>query len=366
MAKLICKDCGQPISGQFIQALGAVWHPACFRCAHCKEPIDSCGFLEKRGKAYHPRCYHERFSPHCHACKQPIEGHYIKALGKLWHPEHFVCAHCGNPIEGKYFAHRGKPYCAQDYLLLFGEKCTLCGKPLDERFMVDIWGNKYCQHHENEPRCSSCNRFIGMTTTGQAVRYEDNRIICEHCNQSAIFEISKAYELLQEVQDVLARHELIFNRKYKIPLNMVGQAELQSALAKRKRLQNASGITQTGIETLFGVESSREIKNIQVLYGLPREHLGAVLAHELGHVWLFLNRYPQLPGKLEEGICELMSSYWLQTQENELAKIRLKLLEKNPHRIYGTGYRTVRKAVERTSLAYVLDNIKRYASLPKK
>lgn len=365
MARLVCSACGEKIIGQYIQALGKVWHPGCFHCAHCGEPITKSGFIEKRGKAYHPDCFHERFSPRCHACKQPIEGKYLRALGKLWHPEHFVCAHCGNPLPGNYYEYRGKPYCREDYLLLFREKCTLCGEPLEEQYMVDLWGNKYCKRHQEDPRCSSCERYIGLPGVEEGTTYDDGRLICLACSQTAIHELSAAYELLKGVQKVLAQYDFHFNRKLKIPIQLLGRDEMNSKLSKLRRRLNPAGITQTQIDKLFGAESARKINSLQVLYGLPLEHLGGVLAHELGHVWLFLNNYPALPEKLEEGVCELMAWYWLQNQESELAKIRSKLMEKNPNRIYGTGFRLVRKAVERSSLAYVLDHLKRHASLPK-
>ncbi len=65
-----------------------------------------------------------------------------------------------------------------------------------------------------------------------------------------------------------------------------------------------------------------------MLFVLPYEHLGSVLAHELGHAWLFLNHYPKLPNKLEEGFCELLSTYWLQSRDNDLARVRLNCLKK--------------------------------------
>jgi len=365
MAKIKCSACGQVIHGKYIKAVGASWHPDCFRCAACGESFQDKGFIEKQGKPYHQHCYHQLFSPRCSGCKQPIEGSYLRALNKLWHPEHFVCSHCGEPIGESYFVHRGKPYCKQDYLLLFAEKCRLCGAVLEDRYNVDMWGNKYCPRHEEDPRCISCDRFIGKEFTGGGVRYADGRDICQDCARTAVHEVSDAHRILKDIQKILENYEFHFNRKLKLPLELVGLDILQTSLPRRRRNHNPAGVTQTHIETLFGAESGREILRIQALYGLPPEHLGAVLAHELGHVWLFLNRFPVLPSRLEEGICELMASYWLKSQPGDLARLRLKILEKNPNPIYGRGYRVVRKVVANTSLAYVLDHVKRHAALPK-
>ena len=51
----------------------------------------------------------------------------VKAIGKMFHPEHFICAHCGKQIANESFhLDSGKPYCAQDYKELFCVKCCSC------------------------------------------------------------------------------------------------------------------------------------------------------------------------------------------------------------------------------------------------
>ena len=61
----ICKQCGQPIYGSYLDALGATWHPEHFVCAACGQPIDVSSFNVFEGKPYHPRCYIERVLPRC-------------------------------------------------------------------------------------------------------------------------------------------------------------------------------------------------------------------------------------------------------------------------------------------------------------
>jgi hypothetical protein len=172
--------------------------------------------------------------------------------------------------------------------------------------------------------------------------------------------------LVEDVQKVLALHNFHFDKKVKLPIALTSQKELRASLKNRSRQQNTAGLTQTQTHNFLGVESSREVRLIQVLYGLPYEHMGAVLAHELGHAWLFLNHFPTLPRHLEEGICEWMASLWLETRKTSDAEFRLLMLEKNPSQIYGRGYRAVRKAIGQSSPAYVISYIKRYARLPGK
>ena len=55
----------------------------------------------------------------------------ITALGQLWHPEHFVCAHCKEEIGTlNFFERNGLPYCEKDYQLIFSPKCAYCNEPI--------------------------------------------------------------------------------------------------------------------------------------------------------------------------------------------------------------------------------------------
>ncbi|KAK4480245.1 hypothetical protein RD792_013311 [Penstemon davidsonii] len=57
-----------------------------------------------------------------------------------------------------------------------------------------------------------------------------------------------------------------------------------------------------------------EVTAILVLYGLPRLLTGAILAHELMHGWLRLNDYRNLKPEVEEGICQVLSHMWLESE----------------------------------------------------
>ena len=60
-------------------------------------------------------------------CFSTFQQPCVKAIGKMFHPEHFICAQCGKQIANESFhLDSGKPYCAQDYKELFCVKCCLC------------------------------------------------------------------------------------------------------------------------------------------------------------------------------------------------------------------------------------------------
>ena len=55
----------------------------------------------------------------------------MTALGRTWHPEHFVCSHCRQELGTQNFFERdGQPYCEPDYHHLFSPRCAYCNGPI--------------------------------------------------------------------------------------------------------------------------------------------------------------------------------------------------------------------------------------------
>lgn len=71
-AKGLCGSCNKPIAGQVVTALGRAWHPEHFLCSGCSTTLGGSSFFEKDGAPFCPECYFERFSPRCGFCNQPI------------------------------------------------------------------------------------------------------------------------------------------------------------------------------------------------------------------------------------------------------------------------------------------------------
>ncbi|KAJ7392147.1 LIM domain-binding protein 3 [Desmophyllum pertusum] len=149
-----CDACGEEVFGPFVSAIGKAWHPQHFVCDGCGESLQNQGFIEEGGKLYCEKDFNKYFAPHCDTCKQPISGPCVQAVGKTFHPEHFICSHCGRAIGAEGFnVDRGKPYCEEDYQKLFCVKCSLCKRAIGggERW-VEAMGDPWhaacfkCQH----------------------------------------------------------------------------------------------------------------------------------------------------------------------------------------------------------------------------
>lgn len=107
----VCAGCSTEIGhGRFLSCMGAVWHPECFRCHACNQPISDYEFSMSGNYPYHKTCYKEHYHPKCDVCK------------------HFIPTNAAGLIE-----YRAHPF----------------------------WSQKYCPFHEHDgtPRCCSCERM---------------------------------------------------------------------------------------------------------------------------------------------------------------------------------------------------------------
>ncbi|XP_056677628.1 paxillin isoform X3 [Monodelphis domestica] len=136
VAKGVCGACKKPIAGQVVTAMGKTWHPEHFVCTHCQEEIGSRNFFERDGQPYCEKDYHNLFSPRCHYCNGPILDKVVTALDRTWHPEHFFCAQCGAFFGPEGFHEKdGKAYCRKDYFDMFAPKCGGCARAILENYI---------------------------------------------------------------------------------------------------------------------------------------------------------------------------------------------------------------------------------------
>ncbi len=392
-----CHGCHKQISGAYITALGRNWHATCFCCAGCGRTIGENRFHEHENRPYHAQCYHQRFSPRCAGCGQPITGAHTTALDRAWHPEHFVCAHCRRPFAGSSFYERdGRPYCERDFQELFGrrcaagkeligqrrhfekdgkvyceehywerfgERCAIGGEILKGEYRVSGWGETYCNAHARGlPECYSCHRLICDRLTGGGSRYGDGRTLCSRCRRTAIDTAAQGQPAMLQVRRALAGLGLDLDR-VETPLLLVDQMELNRRSTKLYSKQPA-GMASHTTTSRNGQIVERTVEAILILHGLPQEHFSAIAAHELCHSYLFANAFPKLEPLVEEGLCELASHLWLLRQKTPEAAFRLRLMENNDDPIYGEGYRMARRSLGRKPLSSLLEHIRRFGCLP--
>ncbi|KAG8913104.1 hypothetical protein FRC02_005646 [Tulasnella sp. 418] len=157
-----CSACAMPMSGQFVRALGTIFHLECFRCQDCNVVVASKFFpIEGPDGRQHPLCerdYFRRLNLICAKCGSALRGAYITACNKKFHVKHFTCSVCPNLFgpQDSYYEHQGDVYCYFHYSTRFADKCVGCQTAILKQF-VEINRNMKdeCWH----PECYMIHKF---------------------------------------------------------------------------------------------------------------------------------------------------------------------------------------------------------------
>ncbi len=338
-------------------AMGAIFSQT-KKCAYCKKEITS-EYIEVEGKYYHP----EHFL--CAACGKPIkESRYYTKDGKFYHSACFdeqvreKCALCGKPLKGEYIIFEGKKYHKHCYHNEVALRCDLCGKVIEGKYASDYWGNNYCLRHQHDAdKCDFCGRYISRDLTGGGYKYSDATKICALCFKSAVDDMKKARPLLKKISDLLKLEGIEVNID-EVDFNLAGQEELDKISSDHYTLNKPRGFTNYQSTTLDGRIISEDY-DIYLLYGMEKNHFIATAAHELMHVWLYKNGPEDSKGALVEGSCNYAA--WLVLQyfsEPETEHVKYLMME-NPDKIYGDGFRKVKKMAEERGKNYWLRYIRK-------
>jgi len=109
----VCGKCNNAIVGQGVQAIGKTWHKECFVCDYCKQEFGNGSFILKYDRPFCKACEGRLFGNYCKKCNQPIEGQSIKAMNALWHPDHFQCSRCKTTLTSGAFVEKNyRPFCS--------------------------------------------------------------------------------------------------------------------------------------------------------------------------------------------------------------------------------------------------------------
>ncbi|XP_040101925.1 LIM and cysteine-rich domains protein 1 [Oryx dammah] len=89
------------------------WHPACFVCTKCSEPLVDLIYFWKDGAPWCGRHYCESLRPRCSGCDEIIFSEdYQRVEDLAWHRKHFVCEGCEQPLGGRaYIVTKGQLLC---------------------------------------------------------------------------------------------------------------------------------------------------------------------------------------------------------------------------------------------------------------
>ncbi|XP_066881898.1 LIM and senescent cell antigen-like-containing domain protein 2 isoform X2 [Kogia breviceps] len=192
LGKYICQRCHLVIDEQPLMFRNDAYHPDHFSCTHCGKELTA-EARELKGELYCLPCHDKMGVPICGACRRPIEGRVVNALGKQWHVEHFVCAKCEKPFLGhRHYEKKGLAYCETHYNQLFGDVCYTCSHVI-EGDVVSALNKAWCVHCFS---CSTCNSRL--TLKNKFVEF-DMKPVCKRCYEKFPLELKKRLKKLSEL-----------------------------------------------------------------------------------------------------------------------------------------------------------------------
>lgn len=146
--------------------------------------------------------------PTCAGCHRTLgSGKFLTCLNQDWHPSCFCCLYCLQPIVDQEFSvQESDPYHRVCYKKLFHPKCEICYNYIQANAQGQIeyrshpfWNQKYCPSHERDGSrcCCSCDRIEPVDQRYQSL--PDGRRVCSECLESAMMATKDCQPLYRDI-----------------------------------------------------------------------------------------------------------------------------------------------------------------------
>ncbi|XP_068034632.1 prickle planar cell polarity protein 3-like [Anomalospiza imberbis] len=180
----VCQQCGGAVQGGTLAVfaaragLGLCWHPRCFRCQRCQQPLVDLVYFCPGGAGGRLLCgrdHGDSVRHRCPACDELIfGGRWAEAGGRRWHLRHLRCLECEGPLEPRQLpGPGGQPLCPPCRARR-AHLCDTCGDPIELQCPhVSHRG----QHWHAVPGCFRC-AACGRPLLGAPFLPRGGRIFC--------------------------------------------------------------------------------------------------------------------------------------------------------------------------------------------
>lgn len=198
----VCAKCNEHLVGQIMSVGAERFHPGCFCCDGCGQPITGAFKIGEDGKRLCTECVPKVI---CQACQACIEGEVLNYGTKSYHPSCFKCHTCDKPIAGTVYpsgdhlhceacakgsaaeivvpaapAAKGTapaaPAAAGDATKL----CRKCKEPITGKMVLADRGDAF---HEACFRCAECQGPMEQFVVDERRRFkhQDYCYVCKDC-----------------------------------------------------------------------------------------------------------------------------------------------------------------------------------------
>jgi hypothetical protein len=207
-------------------------------------------------------------------------------------------------------------------------RCAHCGDVLAGRhFIVDA--RNICRScHKDSIPCSFCGVPTPRSGLAPARLGPDGQWWCSSCGKSLVGIDVDAYTALSSTRGRLKTLGV-----------RIGISELAVELVPVTRKDQGLSDSVLGLahSSFDGHEWNHRVK---IRRFVPEFLFGAVLVHELIHVWIARSELNLPPThEQEEGICELFAKIWLESDPNAVSARRWTRNAETRTDAYGRGYR---------------------------
>lgn len=230
--------------------------------------------------------------------------------------------------------------------------CTVCGQLVGISWLVDHFDETICHRCSGEPACWSCGSVTGGCGVRARMILADGRVRCRRCSVDAVDVQANVGTVVHLVRSLLHSYGIRLPNRVRVELVSL------SRLA-REASHGTHGLTVTH----RAAKGRGTVAAIRVAEGMPATQFGQALAHEIGHGWLVGCPDGDRGDVEEEGICELVASWWLAERGGPFARHLLDGMAANPDRIYGEGFRLARRRTAGMTPAQIVERVSRTGSL---
>jgi len=376
-----CSTCHQ-MSGSLLQALGRMYHPACFRCVTCNEAIDQTSpfafSTDVNGQQFphHRKCFAELFGIQCTVCRQTIPAGPDGTVSYVKHPffdtEEMCPWHARNPGRRCAGCHRFEPEDEPFADLNDAGRCLCyaCCRSviIDSRDVKPLWGTvlTFFEKRLQLPVWNAMREVPILMVGYDALNDEMKRSRNVHGNSSQI--MTRGLCLTEHADCNL----------FKLPRMRFNE----SSNSFEARDMNHKDFEYFDVQDASKSNPTASVFAILCLSGLPRDLTASILAHEAVHAWIKLHpgydaRKP-LPPQVEEGCAQLIAMLFLNEgldpsspsdgdgpSDERLRQFFRFSIETDDNEIYGTGYRRAAIAFRDIGIEALMNHIVHYGEYPR-